>query len=535
MHSINDREKYLLRAIHAFERKLIVISPDFEILAVNDQGLKHFKDESRGNFAIETRKRYCYEQFRDNSSPCEHCPVIESLQTGRPNFLGNHDWDRKKMACIFSYPLLSEGKVDAVVVVDFDLPVQVWLEERMSQSSTFLHNLLLSSVDGVVAADMSGKLIVFNNSVSEILGYCKEEALESLHVSDIYVKENEARDVMLRLRSENYGGIGKLKSHHIDLKGKDSEPVPVRLNASIVYKDDREVATIGYFRDLRETLQMERELEKTQLQLLQSEKMASLGKLSAGVAHQLNNPLGGIILFTKLIMEENELPENVTEDLHRVLRDAERCRDTVKELLEFSRQTRQFMQPCDINQVIERTLFLLESQPIFHNIEIKKHLAEGLSLVDADVQQLNHLLMNLILNAVDAMKVEGTLESDGILTVRTSLPALGEPIYFSDEDDDTKAMEYPCCCMPSHGDRVCIEISDSGTGIPEDVLPHIFDHFFTTKEEGKGTGLGLSMVYGIVENHGGNIIARSRPGKGTTFIVSLPLAKISEEGEQSEK
>ncbi len=527
MHSIGDREKYLLRAAHAFERKLIVIAPDFEILAVNDKVLKRLE--------IKTPGHYCFEYFCDCSVPCDQCPVLESLQTGKPSFLGGHDWERNKMAAIFCYPLFSEGKIDALVVIDFDLPVQIWLEERMNQSSTFLHNLLLSSVDGVVAADKSGKLIVFNNAVSEILGYSNEEALATLHVSDIYANENDPRDVMQRLRSDKYGGKGKLKSHHVDLKGKYFQPIPVRLNASIVYKDDQEVATIGFFRDLRETIQMEKELEKTQLQLLQTEKMASLGKLSAGVAHQLNNPLGGIILFTKLILEENELSKSVTDDLHRVLRDAERCRDTVKELLEFSRQTRQFMQPCDINQAINRTLFLLESQPIFHNVEIKKHLAEGLPLVNADIQQLNHLLMNLILNAVDAMNVKETAESEGRLTVRTSLPPRGEPIYYSDEDDDTKAMEYPCCCMPSHGDRVCIEISDTGTGIPEDVLPHIFDHFFTTKEEGKGTGLGLSMVYGIVENHGGNIIARSRPGKGTTFVVTLPLAKIGEEGEQSEK
>ncbi len=523
MHSVDDRENYLLRAAHAFKKKLIVISPDFEILAVNDQGLKIHETE-------ETHGRCCYEHFRDRNRPCDLCPVLGSLRTGEPTYLGKHDWDQNKMACIFSYPLFSEGEIDAVVVVDFDLSVLTWLEDRMNQSSSFLHNLLLSSVDGVVAADKTGKLIIFNNAVSEILGYDAEEAFATLHVSDIYAKDNDARDVMQRLRSDEYGGKGKLKSHYLDLKGKDFQAVPVRLNASIVYKDDREVATIGYFRDLRETIQMEKELEKTQLQLLQSEKMASLGKLAAGVAHQLNNPLGGIILFSKLIMEENELSDNIKEDLNRVLRDAERCRDTVKELLEFSRQTRQFMQACDIKQVIERTLFLLESQPIFHNIEIKKHLADNLPLVNADIQQLNHLLMNLILNAVDAMNVEGTTESAGTLTVRASLPALGERIY-SDEDDDSEVIEYPFCCLPSNGDQVCIEISDSGTGIPEDVLPHIFDHFFTTKEEGKGTGLGLSMVYDIVENHGGNIIARSRPGKGMTFIVTLPLAKICIEGE----
>jgi len=515
----DKQQDYLIRAVHAFKRKLFVISLDFKILAVNEQGLNDLDD-------ADFIGQYCYKQFRNLESPCEYCPVVESLKTRIPTFLGSHNISQEKIACIFSYPIFSNAEIDAVVVVDFDLPVQVWLEEQMSQSSTFLHNLLLSSVDGVVAADTTGKLLIFNHSVSEILGYDTDEALEQLNVRDIYVDENEASDVMKRLRSEKYGGKGKLKAHHVNLRGKNGESIPVRLNASIVYKDDREVATIGFFRDLRETIEMEKELEKTQHQLLQSEKMASLGKLAAGVAHQLNNPLGGIILFTKLIMEENDLSDAIQEDLQRILRDAERCRDTVKELLEFSRQTRQFMQPCDINKAINRTMFLLESQPIFQNIEIVKNLAENLPQVKADVQQLNHMLMNIILNAVDAM------EGKGKLIISTRLPVAGERVY--QEDDDTPVLEYPFCWLPSHGNRLCIEISDTGPGIPPEILPQIFDPFFTTKEEGKGTGLGLSMVYSIIENHGGNIIVKSKPGKGTTFIVTLPLTTQEIAGEKDE-
>ncbi|NIA19177.1 MAG: PAS domain-containing protein [Xanthomonadaceae bacterium] len=520
MHITDKQQDYLLRAVHAFKKKLMVISPDFKVLSVNEQGQK-------GSYSkLELEDHYCYEYFKGLQKPCDYCPVVESMHTGVPQYIGSHDLSREKMVCIFCYPLYDGEEIDALVVVDFDLPVQVWLEEQMSQSTTFLHNLLLSSVDGVVAADRTGKLLIFNHSVSETLGYDIDDALEQLNVRDIYVDENEAADVMHKLRSDGYGGKGKLKAHHVDLRGKNGEPIPVRLNASIVYKDDQEVATIGYFRDLREAIEMEKELEKTQQQLLQSEKMASLGKLAAGVAHQLNNPLGGIILYTKLIMEENDLSEEIQDDLRRVFRDAERCRDTVKELLEFSRQTRQLMQPCDINKAINRTMFLLQSQPIFQNIEIEKNLAENLPQVQADTQQLNHMLMNIILNAVDAM------ESKGKLTISTRLPKAGERIY--KDDDDTQVLEYPFCWLPSHGNRLCIEISDTGPGIPHDVLPHIFDPFFTTKEEGKGTGLGLSMVYGIVENHGGNIIARSKIGVGTTFIVTLPLATQEMEGENNE-
>jgi signal transduction histidine kinase len=247
---------------------------------------------------------------------------------------------------------------------------------------------------------------------------------------------------------------------------------------------------------------MKKELEKTQSQLLQAEKMASLGKLAAGVAHQLNNPLGGITLFTQLVLEDYDLPEKARDDLHRILKDAQRCRDTVKELLEFARQTRQEMQAHDLNKAINRTLFLLENQTLFHNIRIDKQLAPLLPPVHGDIQQLNHLLMNIILNAAEAM------EGQGKLTVKTELC------------EDKK--------------RLLIAISDTGPGIPDHIRPHIFEPFFTTKEPGKGTGLGLSMVYGIVENHGGKIHTLNPPGGGTTFIIELLTAESINGGKSGE-
>jgi signal transduction histidine kinase len=306
---------------------------------------------------------------------------------------------------------------------------------------------------------------------------------------------------MRNLRSEEYGGKGKLKLYQTEVITKHGEIIPIKLNASIIYEKGREVATIGFFHDLREQLRMKDELQKTQLQLLQAEKMSSLGKLAAGVAHQLNNPLGGITLFAKLIQEEYDLEERAKQDLDRILKDAQRCRDTVKELLEFTRQTRHLMRPHDVNQAVSRTLFLLENQALFQNIDIVKDLDALLPPVQADIQQLNHLFMNIILNAAQAM------EGKGKLTVKSRL-------------------------MPE-GDRICIEISDTGVGIPDEILPQIFEQFFTTKEEGKGTGLGLSLAYSIVKNHGGNIMAKSKPGQGTTFFIELPVAGKENQGEES--
>ena len=301
---------------------------------------------------------------------------------------------------------------------------------------------------------------------------------------------------MKKLRNDEYGGKGKLKSYQVDFLRKTGEMIPISLNAAIVYEGENEVATIGFFHDLREKIRMKTELEKTQVQLLQSEKMASLGKLAAGVAHQLNNPLGGITLFTKLVMEEYTMEEGVMKDLKRILKDAERCRDTVKELLEFARQTQQEMQLNDINRAISRTFFLLENQTLFQNIAIDKQLADTLPPVPGDIQQLNHLFMNIILNAAQAM------EGDGQLTMKTMLA--------------------------EEKDRVRIEISDTGPGIPDEILSQIFDPFFTTKDEGEGTGLGLSIVYGIVQNHGGKISVKTAPGEGATFVIELPLGEKEE-------
>jgi len=196
------------------------------------------------------------------------------------------------MPCYFAYPIFSGDDIEAFVSMDFDLPTRGGLEEKLNRSNAFLRNLIFSSVDCVIAADKKGKILIFNGPASKVFGYTEDEALNSLNVRNIYPGK-QAVEVMRNLRSEEYGGKGKLKLYQTHVKTKNGEIIPIKLNASIIYEKYREVATIGFFHDLREQLRMKDELEKTQLQLLQAEKMSSLGKLAAGVAHQLNNPLGG--------------------------------------------------------------------------------------------------------------------------------------------------------------------------------------------------------------------------------------------------
>lgn len=491
---IDIENDYMQKAVEAFGRRVIVVSPEFEILATTDPF------DNTDKYAI--IGKHCYEVYHNRSSPCEYCAVIEVKEKGKPalRYQSDQPFSSELLSCYFSYPIYTGEDITAYVSMDFDLPILDRLEEKLKHSNKFLETLILSAVDSVVAAEMTGKIFIFNDSAVEIFGYSVEEALNRLNVRDIY-PGNTAKEVMKKLRSEADGGKGKLKAYQVDILAKNGELIPISLYASIIYEEGREVATIGFFHDLREKIQMEKDLGEIQLQLMQSEKMASLGKLAAGVAHQLNNPLGGITLFAKLILEEYELVKGAKEDIKRILKDAERCRKTVKELLEFSRQTRHLMQPHDINQAISRTLFLLENQSLFQNIEIVKDLAPSIPPIPSDIQQLNHLFMNIILNAAQAMGDKGKL------TIKSYV-------------------------LPTK-DRVCIEISDTGPGISQDIFNHIFEPFFTTKEEGKGTGLGLSLAYSIVENHNGNIKAKSKPGEGASFIIELPLAAKGKGGDES--
>ncbi len=482
--STETESDLILKAISAFRKKFLIVSPDFHILAARS----HTGAESDHGQA----GRLCFEALHGRSEPCHHCAVKIAKETGKPAWGVRADdgTGGDPGPCVYAYPVFEGERIEALVSMELDFPPASEIEEKLQRANAFLRNLITSAVDGVIAADKKGKIIIFNDTAAEIFGYSVREALERLDIREIYPDRLE-REVMRQLRSEAHGGRGKLKSFKVEVLHRDGRRLPINLNAAIVYEGEREVATIGFFHDMRESIRMRKELERTQLQLLQAEKMASLGKLAAGVAHQLNNPLGGVILFTKLVLEDYELPQAAREDLDRVLNDAERCRETVKELLEFTRQTRHLMRPHDVNQAITRTLFLLKNQSLFQNIVIDTRLDQSLPLVHSDIQQLNHMFMNIILNAAQAMGGRGRLK------VRTSR-------------------------SPDSG-RVRIAIADTGPGIPPEVLPHIFEPFFTTKEEGEGTGLGLSLVYGIVENHGGEIKAKSALGKGTKFVIKLPI------------
>jgi len=231
--------------------------------------------------------------------------------------------------------------------------------------------------------------------------------------------------------------------------------------------------------------------------IMEAERLALIGQLSANVAHELNNPLQGIVTFSHLLLEDQECNDPARMDaLKKIVGQADRCREIIRGLLDFSRQRKPDKTFCNINTILENCISLLEKQALFHNIKIVKNLQVDLPSTVIDPSQVERVFINLIVNAAEAM------DSTGQLTLTTFFNAKYETIE--------------------------IDIKDTGCGISEDDMEKIFDPFFTTKEVGHGTGLGLAISYGIVKSHKGNLSVKSTEGKGTTFTIVLPVAAVEE-------
>jgi two-component system NtrC family sensor kinase len=389
------------------------------------------------------------------------------------------------------HPIKNEGgEIIGYQGINLDVTERKQIVDELRETNEFFMNLIESSVDGIIAADMKGRIFIFNKGAEALTEYSAEEVIGKIHITQIY-PEGIAKEVMRRLRSPEFGGVGKLFPTQFNVVNKAREEIPIQLSAALIYDGEgNEVASVGIFTDLRPRLKMEKKLQETHLQLVSSEKMASLGKLAAGIAHEINNPLGGILIYSSLIMEDVPDDDPRRQDLARIVQEASRCKEIVKSLLEFARQTEPKMEPTDINRAITDGLFFLENQALFHNIRIVKKLDPFLPFIRGNASQLKQVLINIIVNAAEAMHGNGTLTITSYLS------------------SDRKT--------------VFLEFTDTGEGISEKNLTRIFDPFFTTKDVGKGTGLGLSTSYGIIESHGGKISVKSKVGEGTTFTIELP-------------
>jgi len=382
-----------------------------------------------------------------------------------------------------------KGRVVGYEGINIDISDRKKMERELKEANEFLMNLIEDSVDGIIVTDMKGDILIFNKGAENLLDYKAEEVVRKMNIRSIY-QPGVAKEVMEKLRSPDFGGTGKLTSFPIFHRKKEGELIEGDLSASIIYDEKgNEIASIGIFKDLRERLRIERELQKMQEALLQSEKLAAMGRLTSQVAHELNNPIYGIMNTLELLKTEIPPESKRRRILELSLSETQRLSEMLRNMLSFSKPEEEKRRPIKINELIEGILLVMEKQMKESNIKVETSLDPNISEIMASTNQMRQVMLNIFKNAKEAMPKGGTL------TVKTVM----------------------------EGDKILLHLKDTGTGIPEEIRDKVFEAFFTTKQKVKGVGLGLSVCYGIIKDHGGEIKVESEEGKGATFIITLPI------------
>jgi PAS domain S-box-containing protein len=391
--------------------------------------------------------------------------------------------------------------------------------KRTTISRDYFDNIIRSMIDILVVFDSQGKIKMANKAALNLLEYRKDELMGR----DGGILFAEGETLFRKEKLVELIESGKIRNFDTTYLTKSGEKIPVSFSGSIMRDAKGEIeGIIGVAKDMRKTQKLiselkaanleltasknamlnmledldesNRELKALQSQLLQAEKMSAVGRLAAGVAHEINNPLSGVLGFAQVLLQEIPEANDWREDVKKIEEGARRCKKIVSNLLTFSRQQEFNLELADIGEVIDSTLSLCENQILLENIKIIKDYEKKLPKLRISIPQIEQVFLNLITNAIQAM-VQG-----GELNISTRLG--------------------------NGGDSVEISFADTGKGIEKENLSKIFEPFFTTHEVGKGTGLGLSVSYEILKKHNGSIRAESEgEGKGARFTVVLPVEK----------
>jgi len=392
-----------------------------------------------------------------------------------------------------------QGNVIGYEGLNLDITRRKLMERQLKEAHDFINKIIQSSPNAITATDMKGNILIWNRAAEETIGYKAADVIGKMNIQKIYPDEM-ARKVMQMLRKPERGGVGRLNAYPMVYVRQDGAVTEGHLSAAIIYDSSgKEIATVGSFVDLKERLEMERALRRTQEQLLQSEKLAAMGRLTSQIAHELNNPLYGIMNTLELLKTEISPQSKRRKVLEMALSETVRLSDLLRKMLSFSRPDQEKKQAVDLNTVLDEILLLHEKQLQENDVKIKTSFAKTLPQISASKDQLRQVFLNLVANARDAMPDGGTLR----------VTPAADP------------------------ENVRIEIADSGIGIKEEHLKKIFDSFFTTKDSITGVGLGLSVCYGFIKDHGGDIQVKSKVDSGTTFTITFPIFRESAEKKEA--
>jgi PAS domain S-box-containing protein len=377
-----------------------------------------------------------------------------------------------------------EGRIQGAVQVILDMTEREQLAQELMDSEDKFRRLVETSLDGIVLHRRL-KLLYVNRACLEMFSY--QEPEEMLNRSFLEFVDPQYRQMVARWQTQLPRGASTPRIFEMKGVKKDGSKFDLE-GVSFPTTYEGRLAIQTHIRDITHKKHLEDHLSRT-------EKLAALGQLAAGVAHEINNPLGGILIYSYLLLEDlaAEAPER--PQVEKIVREATRCKEIVQGLLEFSRHMPSKMVPLNINAILTEVLSLVENHLQFQNIRLVQELDAHLPPVLGDKSKLEQVFINLLMNGGESMQGEGRL------TVSTEVDPNGDPVR--------------------------IRFQDTGPGIPEHYLSRLFDPFFSTKKVGKGVGLGLSISYGIIQKHLGRIYVERTGKKGTVFVIELPVHRES--------
>ncbi|MBI4759389.1 MAG: PAS domain S-box protein [Chloroflexi bacterium] len=482
---LESRESFITRILESIPSSLVVIDRNLRVVSVNRNFLEKTRREARvtlGHKIEEVFPQALVEYTRLDQK------VRQVFRTGQPVEGGKVAYRAPGLPSRIYYyrliPLKVADEAENVMLLMDDITDREHLGEEVRRAERHLASVVECASDLVVSLDPQGRIVTWNRAAERISGL-KAEQVEGRSLD--YLCAAEQQPVMAKMLRGLIRGAG-VQNIEVKLLTANGQEVPIAWSCSPM-RDDAGgmVGIVAVGRDLTEQRRME-------AQLVQSAKMASLGVMAGGIAHELRNPLGIISASAQLLLEHPDDAQLRSQCAQKVHAATQRASVIIENLLKFGRPVDQQMREVDLHAVLEETLALLAHQVTLQEVTLRKEFQPDLPRAHGNPQVLQQVFTNLILNACNAMPQGGTL------TVATRATEIG---------------------------RVEIRFSDTGRGIPPEHLPKIFDPFFTTMPVGKGIGLGLSISYSIIQQHQGTIEVESRVGQGTTFTVRLPVTADS--------